>query len=122
MTSTGPADGPPEPWVPASSAMALRAYLLTAAGSNIGGQIALSMGLPLTVAGFAAALMAVGRVRRVPERLAIPWIYAWLSAMLAVGIAVAPRDHPPLWYAILFRGVPVAGVFLVGVFAGAGAG
>ena len=100
--------------------MGLRAYLLTACGSNIGGQLTLSVGLPITVAGFVAAVLSGRRARQAPATESAAWATTWLSAMVAIGLAVAPRDHPPLWYSVLYRAVPIATVILIGVFAGGG--
>jgi len=120
MTSTATIGGRDAPSLPASSTMALRAYLLASVGSNVTGHLTLPLGLPITVAGFVAALLAARSVRRTPTQQPVTWSPAWLSVMIAAGLAAAPRDHPPSWYAALFRMVPILSIILLGVFAGGG--
>ena len=109
------------PRASAVSVLALNAYLLIAAGSSVGVDQVRMLGLPVTVAGFALALAAVVQLARPNDgdTRSLGSSCLWLAAMTTVGIMVPPRDHPPLWYAIFYRAVPVTGVLLAGV-AGSG--
>ena len=110
--------GPPR--FAAASVLALNAYLLTAAGSSVGGQQVRLLGIPLTVAGFVLALRAASSVGR-PDTRPLTSACLWLAVLTTVGIMLPPRDQPPLWFAIAYRAVPVAGVILAGIAAGGSA-
>jgi hypothetical protein len=104
--------------VPAPAAAALLGYFLIAIGTTAGGAERLAIGIPVAVAGFAAACVAGFRLRHPGPAWRLAPLFTALSAMTAAGIVVPPRDHPSLWYQILHRSVPACGVLLVGTVAG----
>jgi hypothetical protein len=103
--------------VPAASAAAMAAALLTAMGGGIAGNQRLTIGLPLVVAGFAFACVAARQARRPLSLVTTPWIADGLAAMAAIAVVLPPRDVPPLWYAIAYRGVPLFGIVAAGLYA-----
>ena len=76
------------------------------------------IGVPLTVAGFVLALRAASSLDGQTDSRSLTSTYLWLAVLTGVGIMLPPRDHPPLWYVVLYRALPVAGVILAGVAAG----
>ena len=109
---------PVDACLPAPAAAAFLAYLLTAAGTAVGDAERLVVGVPVALAGFAAAGVAALRVRRPGSAWRLGPLFTALSVMAAAGVVVAPRDHPSLWYDVLHRLVPACGVLLVGLAAG----
>jgi hypothetical protein len=104
--------------LPAPAAAAFLAYLLTAAGTTVGGAERLMVGVPVALAGFAAACVAAFRLCHPGRAWRLGSLLSAVSAMIAAGIVVPPREQPRVWYQILHRSVPACGVLLVGVIAG----
>jgi len=103
--------------LPAPAAAAFAAALLTATGGSIAGYQRLTIGVPLVVAGFAAACVAARRAGDpTPVRFA-PWAADGLAAMAAIAVLLPPRDQPPLWYALAYRIVPATGIVAAGLYA-----
>ena len=103
--------------LPAPSAAAFAAALLTAMGGGISGYQRLTIGLPLVVAGFAAAIAASRRVTDPALVRLAPWTADGLAAMAAVAVLLPPRDHPATWYALAYRIVPALGILAAGLYA-----
>jgi hypothetical protein len=103
--------------VPAASAAAMGAALLTAMGGGIAGNQRLTIGLPLVVAGFACACVAARRARRPVFLDTTPWIADGLAAMAAIAVVLPPRDAPPLWYGVAYRVIPLLGIAAAGLYA-----
>jgi hypothetical protein len=80
----------PEPTLPGAAEAAVVAALLVAAGSSVGGDLTLLVGIPLTSAGFAVAWAAAQRVRRAATARSFRWIYFLLSANAAVALSAGP--------------------------------
>src|SRR5205807_3409067 len=89
---------------------------LVATGSSIGGDLRFLLGLPLTVAGCAAACLALRRTAR--ESVPTPGtaVFLALSAMAAVGLAV-PSPRGAGWYEVLYRAHPAIALVTIGVCA-----
>src|SRR5216684_3132429 len=106
-----------EPTLPAAAAAALIAYVLIAAGSSMGGEILLLLGVPLTVAGFVMAGSAVLETRRAARERPFRWMYTALSALAAIGFITPSPRGGAFWYDVAYRVYPLLGLVTVGVFA-----
>jgi hypothetical protein len=103
-------------FVSASTADALLAAMMLAVGSSTGGHLLFLFGLPLTVAGFVVACRAVRNYGRPEPPRSLSSTYVWLTVMATWGI-VSPSTGDTVWYEVLRRTYPVAGIFFVGLFA-----
>jgi hypothetical protein len=75
----------------------------------------LSLGVPFVSIGLLAAIGAARSLRRGDADAPLNWSFAWLIAMTAITLVTGPRDEPAMWYQVLYRAVPIAGVILIGV-------
>jgi hypothetical protein len=100
--------------IPSAAADALRAAVLVAVGSSIGGPIRFVIGLPLVAAGLAFAIRAMNCVDRRTTEPVIA-IAPWLALMAAVGLVVPVTDGG-LWYDASKRVLSVLGLAAAGAF------
>ncbi len=100
----------------AASQAALMSFLLVAIGSCVGGHLRFLIGLPVTVAGFAVACVAVKRARAPRADRSLGACCVVLSVMAAVGLA-APSPEGGFWYELLYRAHPAFGLVTIGVLA-----
>jgi hypothetical protein len=108
--------------VPAPAAAALAAYVLVTIGSCLRGDVLLILGVPLTVAGFAAAWLPAAGARTPRLEWPVSRIAPALSALAAVGLA-SPSINGARWYETTERVYFALAIVLIGVFAAAdGAG
>jgi hypothetical protein len=98
--------------IPVAAADALRAGLLVAIGTSIGGPIKLAVGLPLVLAGFALAIRAMRRID--DQRKASASIAPWLAVMAVVGF-LAPVTDGGIWYDAVKRAFFVLGLIAAGI-------